>query len=58
VVAGKKHVQVDLTASSMERNFITPVHVMADFLLNPSDLEELHKAKWYSPHENEPPMTV
>jgi hypothetical protein len=58
VMPGKKRVRVDLTASSMERNFITPVRAMADFLLKPSDLEGLRKTKRRSPYENEPPITV
>jgi zinc transporter 9 len=55
---GKKRVRVDLTASSMERNFITPVRAMSDFLLKPSDLEGLRKTKRRSPYESEPPITV
>ncbi|XP_069692159.1 proton-coupled zinc antiporter SLC30A9, mitochondrial isoform X2 [Periplaneta americana] len=58
VIPGKKRVRVDLSASSMERNFITPVRAMSDFLLKPSDLEELRKTKRRSPYENEPPITV
>lgn len=54
----KKRKRVDLTASSMERNFITPVRAMADFLLKPSDLESLPKTKRRSPYECEPPITV
>ncbi|GFG35246.1 hypothetical protein Cfor_12772, partial [Coptotermes formosanus] len=57
-VPGKKHIRVDLTASSMERNFITPVRAMSDFLLKPSDLEGLRKTKRRSPYESEPPITV
>lgn len=58
VMPGKKRVRVDLTASSMERNFITPVRAMSDFLLKPSDLEGLRKTKRRSPYESEPPITV
>lgn len=54
----KKRKRVDLTASSMERNFITPVRAMSDFLLKPSDLESLPKTKRRSPYEYEPPITV
>lgn len=50
--------KVDLTASSLERNFITPIRAMNDFLLKPSDLEDLRKTKRRSPFENEPPITV
>ncbi|KAF5271191.1 hypothetical protein FQR65_LT05335 [Abscondita terminalis] len=54
----KKRKRVDLSASSLERNFITPVKAMSDFLLKPSDLESLPKTKRRSPYENEPPITV
>ncbi|XP_012267832.2 zinc transporter 9 [Athalia rosae] len=54
----KKKVRVDLSASSLERNFITPIRAMSDFLLKPADLEMLPKTKRRSPHEYEPPITV
>ncbi|XP_068906937.1 proton-coupled zinc antiporter SLC30A9, mitochondrial isoform X2 [Tenebrio molitor] len=54
----KKRKRVDYTAQSLERNFITPVRAMSDFLLKPSDLESLPKTKRRSPYENEPPITV
>lgn len=54
----KKRKKVDLTAQSLERNFITPVRAMSDFLLKPSDLESLPKTKRRSPYEAEPPITV
>ncbi|XP_028046272.1 zinc transporter 9 isoform X2 [Monomorium pharaonis] len=54
----KKKVRVDKSTSSLERNFITPVRAMADFLLKPSDLETLPKTKRRSPYELEPPITV
>ncbi|KAL1506629.1 hypothetical protein ABEB36_005955 [Hypothenemus hampei] len=50
--------RLDLTAQSLERNFITPVRAMSDFLLKPSDLESLPKTKRRSPYEAEPPITV
>ncbi|XP_033211950.1 zinc transporter 9 [Belonocnema kinseyi] len=56
--AAKKRMRVDLSASSLERNFITPVRAMSDFLLKPSDLESLPKTKRRSPYEFEPPITV
>lgn len=58
VIPVKKHTRVDPSASSMERNFITPVRAMSDFLLKPIDLEGLRKTKRRSPYENEPPITV
>ncbi|XP_076375738.1 solute carrier family 30 member 9 isoform X2 [Megalopta genalis] len=56
VEAKKK--KVDRSTSSLERNFITPVRAMSDFLLKPSDLEDLPKTKRRSPYEFEPPITV
>lgn len=54
----KKRKRLDLSAQSLERNFITPVRAMSDFLLKPSDLESLPKTKRRSPYEFEPPITV
>uniref|UniRef100_A0A6P7GIG0 Proton-coupled zinc antiporter SLC30A9, mitochondrial n=1 Tax=Diabrotica virgifera virgifera TaxID=50390 RepID=A0A6P7GIG0_DIAVI len=54
----KKRKRIDLSAQSLERNFITPVKAMSDFLLKPSDLEVLPKTKRRSPYESEPPITV
>lgn len=54
----KKRSKMDKSASSLERNFITPVRAMSDFLLKPSDLENLPKTKRRSPYEFEPPITV
>lgn len=54
----KKKIRVDKSTSSLERNFITPVRAMSDFLLKPSDLESLPKTKRRSPYEYEPPITV
>lgn len=56
--AVKKRKRVDFSAQFLERNFITPVRAMSDFLLKPSDLEALPKTKRRSPYENEPPITV
>ena len=43
---------------STERNFITAVRAMSEFLLKPSDLEDLRKTKRRSPFDNEPRITV
>lgn len=53
-----KKKKTDKRVSSLERNFITPVRAMSDFLLKPSDLENLPKTKRRSPYEFEPPITV
>lgn len=54
----KKRVRVNFSVSSLERNFITPTRAMSDFLLKPTDMEELPKTKRRSPYEEEPPITV
>ncbi|XP_032682993.1 zinc transporter 9 isoform X1 [Odontomachus brunneus] len=54
----KKRIRVDKSTSSLERNFITPVRAMSDFLLKLTDLETLPKTKRRSPYELEPPITV
>ncbi|XP_001606946.2 zinc transporter 9 isoform X1 [Nasonia vitripennis] len=54
----KKKIRVDLSVSSLERNFITPIRAMSDFLLKQADLESLPKTKRRSPYEFEPPITV
>lgn len=54
----KKRARVDLSAHTVERNFITPNRATTDFLLKPSDLESLPKTKRRSPYESEPPITV
>lgn len=56
--APTKKIRVDLSVSSMERNFITPIRAMSDFLLKQGDLESLPKTKRRSPYEFEPPITV
>lgn len=54
----KQEEKVEITHHSTERNFITAVRAMSEFLLKPSDLENLRKTKRRSPFENEPPITV
>ncbi|XP_071550139.1 proton-coupled zinc antiporter SLC30A9, mitochondrial isoform X3 [Panulirus ornatus] len=54
----KERIKFDTSHPSTERNFITAVRAMAEFLLKPSDLENLRKTKRRSPFENEPPITV
>ncbi|XP_018329901.1 zinc transporter 9 [Agrilus planipennis] len=56
--AYKRRKPVDLEASSLDRNFMTPIRAMNDFLLKPSDLESLPKTKRRSPYEDEPSFTV
>lgn len=49
---------LDLTVSSLERNFVTPARAMQDFALKQSDLESLPKTLRRSPYECDPPITV
>lgn len=58
VITKRVRTKTDYTHASLERNFITPVRAMSDFLLKPSDLEDLPKTKRRSPYEQEPPITV
>jgi hypothetical protein len=44
--------------TSTERNFITPVRAMQDFLLQTTDLAGLRKTMRRSPHADEPPISV
>ncbi|KAJ6645689.1 Zinc transporter 9 [Pseudolycoriella hygida] len=54
----RRRARVDFNRSSLERNFITPSRATSDFLLKPSDLENLPMTKRRSPYEQEPPIIV
>ncbi|XP_075972964.1 solute carrier family 30 member 9 [Anticarsia gemmatalis] len=54
----KKRLLIDYSASYTERNFITPMRAMTEYLLKQSDLESLPKVLRRSPYEAEPPITV
>ncbi|CAG9792013.1 unnamed protein product [Diatraea saccharalis] len=54
----KKRLLIDFSASYTERNFITPIRAMTEYLLKQSDLESLPKVLRRSPYESEPPITV
>ncbi|XP_065339223.1 proton-coupled zinc antiporter SLC30A9, mitochondrial [Cloeon dipterum] len=54
----KRRQRVDSSATSLERNFVTPLRAMNDFLLKQNELDELRKIQRRSPFENEPPITV
>ncbi|CAH0397484.1 unnamed protein product [Chilo suppressalis] len=54
----KKRLLIDFSASYTERNFITPIRAMTEYLLKQSDLESLPKVLRRSPYEAEPPITV
>lgn len=44
--------------SSKERNFITPLRAMQEYLLQPQDLIGIRKTLRRSPHADEPPILV
>ncbi|XP_075544807.1 solute carrier family 30 member 9 isoform X1 [Dermacentor variabilis] len=50
--------KLDVTKDYTERNFVTPVRAMSDYLLKPSDLEGLRMVHRRSPYEDAPPITV
>ncbi|PZC75863.1 hypothetical protein B5X24_HaOG205565 [Helicoverpa armigera] len=54
----RKRLLIDFSASYTERNFITPMRAMTEYLLKQSDLESLPKVLRRSPYESEPPITV
>ncbi|XP_060530750.1 proton-coupled zinc antiporter SLC30A9, mitochondrial [Cylas formicarius] len=54
----KRRKKIDTNVQSLDRNFITPTRAMYDFLLKPSELEDLPKTKRRSPYEAQPPITV
>ncbi|XP_037297204.1 zinc transporter 9 [Manduca sexta] len=54
----KKRLLIDFSASYTERNFITPMRAMTEYLLKQTDLETLPKVLRRSPYEAEPPITV
>ncbi|CAG0914287.1 unnamed protein product [Notodromas monacha] len=54
----KKKMMEALPSTSVDRNFITAIRAMSDFLLKPSDLEGLRKTRRRSPFELEPPIVV
>ncbi|XP_065581389.1 proton-coupled zinc antiporter SLC30A9, mitochondrial-like isoform X2 [Artemia franciscana] len=57
-VMPKKKEGVSLSESPTERKFISPIRAMSDYLLKPSDLDNLRRTRRRSPYENEPPITV
>nr|XP_042898057.1 zinc transporter 9 isoform X2 [Parasteatoda tepidariorum] len=50
--------KMDFSKSFTERNFITPIRAMNEYLLKPSDLESLRTITRRSPFEDNPPITV
>lgn len=54
----KDRVKLDVTQASTERNFITPIRAMNEYLLKPGDLTDLRKFQRRSPYEDAPPLTV
>lgn len=50
--------KLDVTQAFTERNFITPLRAMNEYLLKPTDLEGLRKIQRRSPYEETPPLIV
>lgn len=50
--------KIDFSKIYTERNFISPVRAMNEYLLKPSDLEGLRKIQRRSPYEDNPPISV
>ncbi|XP_013788210.2 zinc transporter 9-like isoform X2 [Limulus polyphemus] len=50
--------KLDVTQAYTERNFITPLRAMNEYLLKPIDLEGLRKIQRRSPYEETPPIIV
>lgn len=50
--------KLDVTQATTERNFITLARAMGEYLLRPSDLEDLRKFQRRSPYATEPPINV
>lgn len=58
VIPKAKRTKLDLTQATTERNFITPIRAMNEYLLKPSDLGDLRKFQRRSPYADEPSLTV
>lgn len=58
VLPKRKREKFDHSHKSVDRNFVTAVRAMNEYLLKPSDLEGLRKTYRRSPYENNPPITV
>lgn len=54
----KDRPKLDVTQASTERNFITPIRAMNEYLLKPDTLSDLRKFQRRSPYEDAPPITV
>jgi len=58
VIPKAKRTKLDLTQATTERNFITPIRAMNEYLLKPSDLTDLRRFNRRSPYPDEPSITV
>ncbi|KAI1278718.1 Zinc transporter 9 [Halotydeus destructor] len=50
--------KLDVTQASTERNFVTPIRAMNEYLLKPQDLADIRKFQRRSPYVDAPPITV
>lgn len=58
VIPKAKRTKLDVTQATTERNFITPIRAMSEYLLKPTDLVDLRKFQRRSPYADEPSITV
>lgn len=54
----KERPKLDISKATTERNFLTPVRAMNEYLLKPEEMGTLRRFTRRSPYENEPPITV
>lgn len=50
--------KLDVTQATTERNFMTPLRAMNEYMLKPGDLTDIRKFQRRSPFEDAPPITV
>ena len=56
--AKKDRTKLDVTVETTERNFLTIIRAMNEYLLKPTDVADLRKFQRRSPYANEPPISV
>ena len=54
----KDRIKLDVSVETTERNFLTIIRAMNEYLLKPSDLQDLRRFQRRSPYESEPPISV
>lgn len=56
--AKKGRTKLDVSVETTERNFLTIIRAMNEYLLKPQDIQDLRKFQRRSPYESEPPINV